>query len=138
MMKLPNHLFVASCDGGLYDTRIPQWSHHAIRPVYCRTFSEITNTLQLRATLRAGGYAWPGGYPMFLICNDGAALCFDCARREYRQCAYSIRHAIDDGWRIVGCAINDENPGLYCDHCSKGIPSSYGNDEHEGADDGIQ
>jgi hypothetical protein len=132
--KLAEHLFVSSCDGALHDTRMLDWSKHPIRPDYARTFARINNSLQLRATIRAGAYAWPGGYQMYLIANDGEALCFDCAQTQYYQCAYSIRHGINDGWRIVGCDINYEDPDLYCAHCSKSIPSAYGNDEKENAE----
>lgn len=27
-------------------------------------------------------YAWPGGYPLFIAMEDGAALCTDCAKKE--------------------------------------------------------
>ena len=30
-------------------------------------------------------YAWPGGYPLFLVTSDGAALCIDCGKKEYRN-----------------------------------------------------
>ena len=129
MNKLADHLFVSSCDGALHDTRMLDWSKHPIRPDYARTHSRIENSLQLRATIRAGAYAWPGGYPMYFIANDGASMCFDCVQSQYFQCAYSIRHRIDDGWRIIACDINYEDEDCYCEHCNKRIPSAYGNDE---------
>ena len=70
-------------------------------------------------------YAWPGGYPLFLITSDGAALCCDCAKQEYKQIAYSIRHNLRDGWRVEAADVNWEDPDLYCDHCSKRIESAY-------------
>ncbi len=132
MNKLANHLFVSSTDGHLYDTRKPEWHKHApLRKDYCRTFETIDNSRELRATIRNGGYAWPGGYQLYFITTDGEALCFDCVRSEYYQCAYSVRHKINDGWRIIGCTTNDEDPNLYCAHCNRRIPSSYGDDETE-------
>lgn len=61
-------------------------------------------------------YAWPGGYPLALICNDGAALCPQCARENWR----SITHDTLKGWRTgwdlarVGILWDGYNP---CDQC---------------------
>lgn len=127
-MKLADRLFVSSCDGALYDTRVSNWSAHPLRPVYCRTFAKIANTQELRATLRAGPYAWPGGYQMYFIANDGAALSFESVRENYYQCAYSIRNKINDGWRIVACDINYEDNDLTCSHSGARIPAAYSED----------
>jgi hypothetical protein len=126
---LPDYLFVDSCEGSLFDTRRADWPRHPLRTVYRRTFADIENTQQLRATLRAGPYAWPGGYPMFFVTSDGAALSFDSVRAEYAQCARSIRDKLRDGWRIVACAINYEDTELTCEHSGKPIESAYGGDE---------
>lgn len=90
---------------------------------------KIDSGLQFRQTLRAGPYAWPGGYPILLICDDGGVLCFDCARSEARQIIRSIRDRVNDGWRVIGSDIHWEGPDEYCAHCGKAIPSAYGNDE---------
>lgn len=74
-------------------------------------------------------YAWPGGYPLYLVTSDGAALCVTCGRTEYKQIAYAIRHRLHDGWRVEAADINWEDPSLYCDHCSKRIESAYAEDE---------
>lgn len=95
-----------------------------IRPVYARTFQRIRDSLELRATIRAGGYAWPGGYPITLITRDGDALCFDCARKEYYQLAYSLRHKLRDGWNVVGCDVVMEGD-VTCCHCNKTIAGAY-------------
>ena len=126
---LPDYLFVSSCDGALYDTRMPEWPAHPLRTPYARTFSRINTGAELRATLRAGPYAWPGGYQMYFITSDGAALSFESARAEFRQCAYALRHRLNDGWRIVACDINYEDGELYCDHSGERIPSAYAEDE---------
>lgn len=70
-------------------------------------------------------YAWPGGYPLFLLMSDGAALCCDCGKKEYRQIVYSIRHNLQDGWQVNGADVNWEDPELYCDHCGERIESAY-------------
>lgn len=127
-MILPQHLFLSS-DGSLYDTRRDNWSAAPLRADYSRHHTRIANTMQLRATLRAGAYAWPGGYRLFLVADDSSPMCFDCVRAEYYQCAYSIRHRISDGWRVVGCMTNDEDDDMQCAHCNRRIPSNYGSDE---------
>lgn len=127
-MNLHEHLFVSSVDGALFDTRVESWAAHPLRAVYKRTFREIDTSHQLRATLRNGAYAWPGGYPMYFIASDGEALSFEAVQAEYFQCAYSMRHRINDGWRIVGCDINWEDAELTCAHTGKRIPSAYAED----------
>jgi hypothetical protein len=96
--------------------------------------SKLEQSHALRRAIRAK-YAWPGGYPLFVVCSDGCALCIDCARKEYRQIAYSNRHALRDGWRTEGADVNWEDPELYCDHCSERIESAYAEDEDEDEDD---
>lgn len=102
-----------------------------VRPVYSYHFARIANGAELRATLRAGAFAWPGGYPLYLVTLDGAALCFDCARANLREITEEIRGNYSTGWRVVGCETNEENTELTCDHCGARIPSAYGDDENE-------
>jgi hypothetical protein len=71
-------------------------------------------------------YAWPGGYPLYLVTSDGAALCCDCGRKEYKRIAYAIRHHLSDGWRVEAADVNWEDTNLYCDHCNTQIESAYG------------
>jgi hypothetical protein len=71
-------------------------------------------------------YAWPGGYPRYFICSDGAALSFAAAS----DCVDLIRDAIaendtNSGWRVIGCDINWEDAELYCDHTGERIESAY-------------
>lgn len=124
-MKLPDHLFVAS-DGDLFDTRKPGWNIHPIRKLYSCTFQRIQNTHQLRATLRTGPYAWPGGYQMYFITSDGAALSFETVRDNYDQVSWSIRNNCNDGWRVYAVDINYEDNELYDGHTNEKIPSAYG------------
>lgn len=119
MRHLPDHLLVTD-DGALYDTRKDGWSSKPLRPIYCRTFRHIDNVQQFKATLRAGAFAWPGGYPLALYTTDGAALCFDCGRKERRNIMDSIKRRLGDGWQVMGCDIEHEGP-TNCDHCGKCI-----------------
>jgi len=83
------------------------------------------NTLKLRKAIR-DKYAWPGGYPMFLVMSDGGTLCIDCSKSEYKYIAQSNRYNQNDGWKPEGIDINWEDTTLYCDHCNTLIESAYG------------
>lgn len=111
--------------GALVETQ----TGRVIRETYSRHYREIKNTQQMRATLRAGAFCWPGGYPLYLWTNDGVSLCFACGRREYRNISRSIKTRANDGWRVVGTDTNFEDSGMACEHCAKQIPAAYGNDE---------
>ena len=126
-MKLPAHLFTSDTDGALYDTRAPGWSGlPPLRPVHCRTYVRPDTAAKLKATLRAGEFAWPGGYPMFLICEDGEPLSFDSARKNLREILAAMASRCGDkAWRIAACEINYEDVDLACSHSGKPIPAAY-------------
>ena len=120
---MQHHFMISEIDGALYDTRSENWSAKPLRDNYARHHREINSVAEMKATLRAGAYAWPGGYELIFITSDGAALCFDCARENFHLIADSIRNDIRDGWKVIACDIAenyDESP-LYCDHCSRQI-----------------
>ncbi len=79
-------------------------------------------------------YAWPGGYPLFLITSDGGALCMNCGKKEYKNIAYAIRHDLSDGWNVIAFDINWEDLELTCDHCNTPIESAYGERETHATD----
>ncbi len=70
--------------------------------------------------------AWPGGYPKVLVMNDGGCLCSECAKSEFKQIVYAIKHALRDGWQAEGISIHYEGEPIVCDHCSVEIESAYG------------
>lgn len=81
-------------------------------------------TKQIKELVRQP-YAWPGGYEVIFITNDGACLCHDCVRKEWQYVCWSVRNQVNDGWQVVGFATldndiesTDESP-LYCEHCNK-------------------
>jgi hypothetical protein len=90
----------------------------------------MITSLELRAAIRSK-FAWPGGYPMFGVTNDGGCLCMDCMRKEYKAIAYARRNNDSGGWLVEGVDVNWENPELYCDHCDKRIESAYAEDDAE-------
>lgn len=60
----------------------------------------INSINDLKAALRQGPYAWPGGYPLYFITSDGMTISFETARRFFRSIMWSIKNECDDGWRI--------------------------------------
>lgn len=131
-MALPAHLFVSSPNGALYDTRQEGWSKApALRADYQAGHSTISTVANLKAALRNGEYAWPGGYQMYFITNDGGALSFDAVREQLRNVIDSIQERSNDGWRVVACDINYEDQDLVCDHTGERIPSAYGENDSE-------
>ena len=124
---MQEHFFIAS-DGDLFDTRIAGWYRKPLRSRYSFHCREINTVAEFKSTLRAGNWSFPGAYPMYLLCSDGGALCFDCARKEVRSIFGSIAGKSRDGWQVVACDTNLEDVELSCDHCHKQIESAYGND----------
>lgn len=122
---MKSHYFISSCDGALHDTRDPNWSKKPLRLNYSCAHGKMQTLGDVKATLRAGAYAWPGGYPMYLITADGGALSFDAALSEFRQIAWDWLNNANIGWRVIGCAVNYEDPDLYCDHTGEKIESAY-------------
>lgn len=122
----PEHFFVGS-DGDLYRTDRPGWSLSApVRRNYRRTAREVATAADLKATLRAGGSAWPGGYPLYFLTSDGAALSFESVRKNLRKVLDAIKHGDNSGgWRVVGCDVNWEDGTLTCEHSGKRIASAY-------------
>ena len=125
-MRIPDHMFLAD-DGNLYDCRIKgDRGMMLLREGFSRHHGTINNLAQLKATLRAGEFAFPGGYPLYFMTSDGAALSFTAVKSEFRNVAHSMLHLIHDGWYIVACAVNYEDSDLLCDHTGQRIESAYG------------
>ena len=72
------------------------------------------------------GYAWPGGYPLYVIMSDGVALSCAAARENWQAIVRSTIQGARDGWCAEGAAINWEDAGLVCDHTGAPIESAYG------------
>lgn len=74
--------------------------------------------LEVKRALKAGPYAWPGGYPLFFTTRDGAALSFAAMRERFRE----------EAGAVEGVSVNWEDSDLYCDHTGERIPSAYAED----------
>ena len=87
---------------------------------------KIDTISDFRRAIRNGPYAWPGGYPMYFITADGAALSFDAAKQERRSILSAIAHNdVRDGWRVCAFEVNWEDDSLYCVHTNKRIEAAY-------------
>lgn len=135
-MALPDTLF-SSQDGALY-VAAEILAGAQVKPVranYSRTHAQITSVADLKATLRAGEYAWPGGYQMFFAAADGTALSFEGVRDNFAQIVEEMqdraRHGLRGGPIPVLCEINYEDGALYCELTGKAIPAAYESDEED-------
>jgi len=117
MAKIGNSLH--TFEGDLYR------ENEIIRTNYDRGHRSIESVADLKSALRHGRFAWPGGYPLYFLTSDGAALSFKTAREEFASVCDSIRRGLDDGWRVVATEINYEDPDLFCAHSSEKIESAY-------------
>ena len=81
------------------------------------------------------GYAWPGGYPMYGVMQDGECLCKGCTDEnkklviENTDCKLS--DCTDTSWRMTSAEINYEDSDLYCCNCGKKIETAYNEEESE-------
>lgn len=87
---------------------------------------QINTVHDFRRAMRNGAYAWPGGYPLYFVTSDGAALSFKAARANRRYILESVAHHTNDGWRVIGVDVNWEDAELYCDDTGERIESAYG------------
>ena len=72
------------------------------------------------------GYAWPGGYPLYIVMSDGEALSIAAARDNWRQIVRETLQGSRGGWRAEGADINWEDTELFCAHTGARIESAYG------------
>ena len=124
-MKMPSHMFLP-CNGDLHDTRSPNWSANPLRTGYAYAHRNITNARELCATLRAGPYAWPGGYEFVYLTSDGGCLSTEAVRDNLRSVIGSIRTQCNDGWRVVAVFTTAEGDmdDIICDHTGRVIYSA--------------
>ena len=75
------------------------------------------NTKQIKDFIRSGGYAWPGGYPTYLLMSDGETLCVACARENFRLILRDTKYGTRrDCWHAAGIEANWESDSLRCVH----------------------
>lgn len=134
-MPLPNHLFVSSCDGNLYDTRVERWSEKPpLRANYNRGHNRIETVADLKAALRHGKFTDLGGYPLYFITSDCDTMSFESVLENLASVMDSVATKSRDGWRVIAVEINYEDNDMVCCHSGKRIPSAYGDDNEESQD----
>lgn len=74
-------------------------------------------------------YVWPGGYPLYVVLADGAALSMAAARAEWKQITRATLQRSRDGWCAAGTQVNWEDGALICDHTGLRIESAYAEPE---------
>ena len=72
-------------------------------------------------------YAWPGGYEIAMVTDDGELICHDCAKDERSNVVWSICHEVNDGWRPVAYEAFYEG-GNHCVHCNRNL-DNYGDEQ---------
>lgn len=107
-------------NGNLSETRLT-----LVRENYDKPHRTIETVSDVKSALRYGDYSDVGGYPLFFITSDGAALSFESVRENFYEVCYSIRNNIDNGWRIVAVDTNYEDTELYCNHSGDQIACAY-------------
>ena len=66
-----------------------------------RTYSyDMDNCADIAKYVARTRYAFPGGYELYAITDDGGLLCHDCCKTEFHQIASSYE---GDGWRVTDC-----------------------------------
>lgn len=89
----------------------------------------IKTISDFRAAYRNGPFAWPGGYPLFFVTADGAAISFKGAKKDRRNILEAIRdNDTRSGWRVCAVDVNWEDSDLRCDVTGERIESAYAED----------
>ena len=88
------------------------------------TFFDVLNRSHPMAAariVRREKFAWPGGYAMALVVNDGECLCPKCVAENFAQISFAHRQKQNDGWRPVGYEIMEGGETETCAHCGNEI-----------------
>tara|TARA_R100001594_G_scaffold147613_1_gene200951 strand:+ start:189 stop:608 length:420 start_codon:yes stop_codon:yes gene_type:complete len=93
-----------------------------VRKDAVKSFRNIENANQLKATLRAGEHTFPGSYRLFFITSDGANLSFASVRENFCAILDSVKTKCADGWQVVGISGEHEcEEPVFCDHSGEKI-----------------
>lgn len=73
-------------------------------------------------------YAWPGGYPIGYVVDDGAYLCARCVNDPSNPVHVGGE---PDGWRLEGYDVLEGDAGDYdgavsCEHCHAVLVEGFG------------
>ena len=91
--------------------------------IYRERVTAPTSIVDLRCFARSP-YAWPGGYPMFAVMDDGGYICHRCVKANYRLIYRDTQADCQSGWNFGESEINWEDE-MHCDNCGNQIESAY-------------
>lgn len=67
-------------------------------------------------------FAWPGGYELFGVTDDGGILCAKCVDAHEQLIDYATK---GDGWYLIAIDhagnVDQEEEETRCDHCNRMI-----------------
>lgn len=90
----------------------------------------INSISDFRRAMHHGPYAFPGGYPLYFVTADGAALSWEAAKAERRNILEALNdNATGSGWHVCAIDVNWEDPDLICDHTGEPIESAYADND---------
>lgn len=103
-------------------TIIQEYSRNNPGKVWRRYTYNLEKPADIAKYVARTKYAFPGGYELFAITDDGGILCFDCCRADFRLIAESMPR---DGWHAVAveCTANTDAE-IICDNCHNLIQRS--------------
>lgn len=81
-----------------------------------------SKSLRIADKVHKERYAWPGGYPLYAVTNDGAALCHACCGSQREWIGTTTG---SDGWCVIGMDVNWDETDLTCDHCGDKVEAAF-------------
>jgi len=83
-------------------------------------------TIEEFKTAIASKYAWPGGYPLMVVVEDGETFCIDCCVKESERMIEALKTPSheDRDWTPAYAEVNWESD-LTCAHCNNPIERAY-------------
>lgn len=86
----------------------------------------------LKAFIRSP-HAFPGGYTLIAVMDDGEIVCHECTRDNFREIVECTKNQERIGWNFIDVTINWEDPSMYCAHCDEPLTPEYCEHEQEAA-----
>lgn len=115
---MPSYEFMTH-EGNLYRYPVGSLKGVLLRENFAKHHLRIESTRDFLACLRAGEFAFPGGYRLAFITDDSELICYSCIRENIYSVIHSIRYGLSDGWRVYALTFTDEDIcPVYCGHCS--------------------
>ena len=69
-------------------------------------------------------FAWPGGYPVYTVMQDGEMLCPQRAKENFRLIISATKHHDGSGWEAADITVLWEGEE-FCANCGKILDPAY-------------